>query len=132
MSLDYYQAPQYHYDLARELSPLRLKNVLIIGSGNIVHNLRLIAWNRVNEPEYGFDWAIEARENMNKFILEGDHQSLINYKSQGKAINLAIPTPDHFLPLLYALALKEKDEKVSLFNDKTTMGSLSMTSLIIE
>jgi 4,5-DOPA dioxygenase extradiol len=132
MSLDYYQAPQYHYDLARELALLRKKDVLIIGSGNIVHNLGMVAWDRVNEPGFGYDWAIEAREAMNKFILDGDHQSLIKYKSQGKAVNLAIPTPDHFLPLLYALALKEEDEKVSLFNDKTTMGSLSMTSLIVE
>jgi 4,5-DOPA dioxygenase extradiol len=132
LSLDHYQAPQYHYDLAKELSPLRNKEVLIICSGNIIHNLGMVAWDRMNEPEFGYDWAIEAKDTMNKFILEGDHQSLINYKSQGKAINLAIPTPDHFLPLLYALALKEDDEQVSLFNDKTTMGSLSMTSVIIK
>jgi 4,5-DOPA dioxygenase extradiol len=98
----------------------------------MVHNLRMVAWDRMNEPGYGYDWAIEAKEMMNKFILDGDHQSLIDYKSHGKAINLAVPTPDHFLPLLYSLALKEDDEKVSLFNDKTTMGSLSMTSLIID
>jgi 4,5-DOPA dioxygenase extradiol len=132
LSLDYYQAPQYHYDLAKELSPLREKDVLIIGSGNMVHNLRLVAWDRMNEPGYGFDWANEAKEIMNKLILEGDHRSLINYKSLGKAVSMAVPTPDHFLPLLYALALKEDDEKVNLFNDKTTMGSLSMTSVIIE
>jgi 4,5-DOPA dioxygenase extradiol len=132
MSLDYYQAPRFHYDLGRQLAPLRMKNVLIIGSGNLVHNLRLVAWDRMNEPGYGYDWAIEAREKINEFILSGDHLSLINYKSQGRAVSLAVPTPDHFLPLLYALALKEEDEKVSLFNDKTTMGSLSMTSLIID
>jgi 4,5-DOPA dioxygenase extradiol len=132
LSLDYNQAPRYHYDLAKELAPLRKKGVLIIGSGNMVHNLRMVAWDRMNEPEYGYDWAIEAKEIMNKFILEGDHQSLINYKSQGKAFNLAIPTPDHFLPLLYTLALKEDNEKVSLFNDKTIMGSLSMTSVLVD
>jgi len=91
-----------------------------------------VAWDRMNEPGYGYDWAIEAKEKLNAFILSGDHRSLIDYKSLGKAVSLAVPTPDHFLPLLYALALKEEDEKVSLFNDKTVMGSLSMTSLIIK
>jgi 4,5-DOPA dioxygenase extradiol len=131
MSLDYMQAPQYHYELAKELAALRKKGVLIIGSGNIVHNLGLLAWNKMKEPEYGFDWAIEANEKMKKYILANDHQSLINYKSQGKAFDLAIPSPDHYLPLLYILALKEENEKVDLFNDKALMGSLTMTSLKI-
>lgn len=132
LSLDHSKEPQYHYNLAKELAPLRNKGVLIIGSGNIVHNLRLVAWDRMNEPEYGFDWAIEAKQKLNELILGGNHSSLIDYKSLGSAINLAIPTPEHFLPLLYALALKEENETVRLFNDKAIMGSLSMTSLIIE
>lgn len=131
MSLDYNQGAQYHYNLAKELASLRKKGVLIIGSGNMVHNLGMIAWDKIKEPEYGYDWALEANEKMKGFILSDDHRSLINYKSQGKAFNLAIPTPDHFLPLLYALALKEGTEKISLFNDKATMGSLTMTSLKI-
>lgn len=131
MSLDYYQTPQYHYDLARELSSLRKKGVLIIGSGNMVHNLGLVDWDKLN-AEYGYDWAIEANEKMKKFILNGDHQQLINYKSQGKSFDLAIPTPEHYLPMLYALALKEENEKVNLFNDKPVAGSLSMTSFKIE
>lgn len=131
MSLDYNQGAQYHYDLAKELAALRKKGILIVGSGNMVHNLRMIAWDKIKEPEYGYDWAIEANEKMKRFILSGDHRSLINYKAQGKAFDLAIPTPDHFLPLLYALALKEGNEPISLFNDKATMGSLTMTSLKI-
>jgi 4,5-DOPA dioxygenase extradiol len=131
MSLDYYETPQYHYDLAKELSWLRNKGILIIGSGNMVHNLRMVAWDRLGPTEYAYDWAIEANEKMKKFILDGDHQSLINYQSQGKAYNLAIPSPEHYLPLLYALALKEENEKVNIFNDKTVAGSLSMTSLKI-
>ena len=131
LSLDHDQSPQYHYELARELSPLRKKGVLIIGSGNMVHNLGLIAWDKMNEPEYGFDWALEAGAIMKKYILSDDHKSLINYNAQGQAFNLAIPTPEHYLPLLYALALKEKDEVISLFNDKAVMGSLMMTSVII-
>ena len=131
LSLDYSQPAHYHYDLAKELSPLRRKGVLIIGSGNIVHNLRLVAWDKMNEPGFGYDWAIEANEKMKKFILSGDHQSLINYQDQGKAFNLAIPTPEHFLPLLYTLALKEGNEEIQLFNDKPIMGSLSMTCVKI-
>ena len=131
LSLDYYQTSQYHYDLARELAPLRNEGVLIVGSGNIVHNLGMVAWDRLNDNDYGYDWAIEAKERMKKFILDGDHQSLIDYKSQGRAFNLSIPTPEHFLPLLYILGLKDENEKVSIFNDKTVAGSLAMTSMII-
>ncbi len=131
LSLDYYQTPQYHYDLAKELIPLRTKGVLIVGSGNIVHNLGMVAWDKLNTADYGFDWAQEAREKMKKFILTDDHKSLIDYKSQGKAFNLSVPTPEHFLPLLYALALKDEGEKVNIFNDKTVAGSLAMTSVKI-
>jgi 4,5-DOPA dioxygenase extradiol len=132
LSLDFYQAPQYHYDMAKELAPLRMKGILIIGSGNMVHNLRMVAWDKLNAGEYGYDWAIEANKKMKKYILEGDHQQLIKYESQGKAFDLAIPTPEHFLPLLYILALKEKNDNVSVFNDKIVAGSLSMTSIKIE
>jgi len=131
MSLDYSRPAQYHYDLAEELSTLRKKGILIIGSGNLVHNLRLINWENMNEPGFGYAWAIEANDKMKKFILSNDHQSLINYREQGKAFNLAIPTPEHFLPLLYILALKGGNEKVEIFNDKPVMGSLTMTSLKI-
>lgn len=132
MSLDYYQTPQYHYDLAKELAGLRKKGVLIIGSGNMIHNLRMVAWDKLEAGKYGYDWAIEANEKMKKFILTDDHQQLIDYKSQGKSWNLAIPTPEHYLPMLYALALKEENEQVTFFNDKPVAGSLSMTSFKIE
>jgi 4,5-DOPA dioxygenase extradiol len=131
MSLDYYQAPQYHYELAKELASLRKKGVLIIGSGNMVHNLRMVAWDKLYFVGYGFDWAMEASEKMKQYILNGDHQQLINYRSQGKPFELAIPTPEHYLPLLYAIALKEENETISLFNDKAVAGSLTMTSVII-
>jgi 4,5-DOPA dioxygenase extradiol len=131
MSIDYRQSPQYHYDLAKELRSLRDKGVLIIGSGNMVHNLGMVAWDRLNDAEYGYDWALEARSKMNQFILTNDHASLIQFKSQGKAFDLAIPTPEHYLPLLYTLALKEEKDKVSLFNDKPIAGSLTMTSVKI-
>jgi 4,5-DOPA dioxygenase extradiol len=132
LSLDYYQAPQFHYDLAKELSWLRNKGVLILGSGNMVHNLGKISWDKINEPGYGYDWAIEANDKMIKFIMSGDHQSLIDYQSQGTAFKMAIPTPEHYLPMLYAIALKEENENVSLFNNKAVAGSLTMTSLKID
>jgi len=132
LSLDYHQSPEYHFELAKELSPLREKGVLIIGSGNMVHNLMMVDWRRLDEVDYGYDWANEASEKMKKFILSGDHKQLINYQSQGKEFNLAIPTPEHYLPLLYALALKKGNDEVSLFNDKAVGGSLSMTSVKIE
>lgn len=130
MSIDYRQAPQYHYELAQQLKSLREKGILVIGSGNMVHNLRMVAWNQLNE-HFGFDWAIEANETMKRHILDGDHQPLINFRSQGRAFDLAIPTPEHYLPLLYALALKEEKEAISLFNDKAVAGSLTMTSVKI-
>jgi len=132
LSLDFTQPAAYHYDLAKELAPLRKKGVLIIGSGNMVHNLRRIDWSKTAYTPYGYDWAIEASEKMKKFILSGDHQSLINYRSQGSAFDMAIPTPEHYLPLLYALALKVEQDTVGIFNDQSVMGSLTMTSLTIQ
>lgn len=131
MSIDYSKPPQYHYELAKELGALRKKGVLIVGSGNMVHNLGMIAWDKLNADEYGFDWALEASTKMKAFISARDHQSLINFKSQGKAFDLAIPTPEHYLPLLYTLALQEPNETLSFFNDKAIAGSLTMTSLRI-
>jgi len=131
LSLDYSKSPGDHYNLAKELKSLRKKEVLIIGSGNMVHNLGMVAWDKMDEPEYGYDWAIEAGEKMKKYILSDDHNKLIDYKSQGREFILAVPTPEHFLPLLYVLALKEENEKVTIFNDKPVMGSLTMTSIKI-
>jgi 4,5-DOPA dioxygenase extradiol len=131
LSLDYTQPAQYHYDLAKELSALRSKGVLIIGSGNMVHNLGMVSWDKLNAIGYGFDWAMEASNTMKKYILNGDHQPLINYRSQGKSFDLAIPSPDHYLPLLYTLALKDDMDDIKLFNDKPVAGALTMTSVKI-
>jgi 4,5-DOPA dioxygenase extradiol len=127
-SLDYTKPPQYHYDLAKELSSLRNKGVLIIGSGNMVHNLGMVDWKN---PNGGYDWADEMNATFKKLIESNNHKELINYTSLGKAAALAIPTNEHYLPLLYVLGLKEEKENVSFFNDKTLMGSLSMTSVKI-
>ena len=130
MSIDYSKPPQFHYELAQQIKSLREKGVLIIGSGNMVHNLRRVEWRRLNET-FGYDWALEAGEKMKSYILDGDHNPLINYRAQGTAFNLAIPTPEHYLPLLYSLALKEDSEAVELFNDKAVAGALTMTSVKI-
>lgn len=130
LSLDYHKTPQEHYELGKELARLREKGVLIVGSGNVVHNLRMVHWQKLNEP-YGYDWAIAANEKIKADILGGNHHDLIHYSKLGKAFELAIPTPEHYLPLLYSLALQGKDESVSLFNDEPLGGSLTMTSVKI-
>lgn len=133
LSLDYTKDAQYHYDLAKQLSALRKKGVLVIGSGNMVHNFGHVQIKNddFNAP-FGHDWNISANEKFKKYILSDDHQPLINYKNQGKDINLAVPTPEHYLPLLYALAMKEKNENVTFFNDVPLAGSFSMTSVLIK
>ncbi|MEI7511079.1 MAG: 4,5-DOPA dioxygenase extradiol [Candidatus Peregrinibacteria bacterium] len=131
LSLDSTKPAQYHYELAKELAPLRQKGVLIMGSGNIVHNLGMLDWDKMSEPEFGQTWAQEANTQMKEWILSNNHQSIIHATQQGRAFQLAIPTPEHFLPLLYALALKKEEEEITIFNDTLIMGSLSMTSLKI-
>jgi 4,5-DOPA dioxygenase extradiol len=131
LSIDYTKPAQWHYELAKELSWLREKGVLIVGSGNMVHNLGMIAWDKMAVENYAYDWTIEASNKMKHYIEEGDHSKLIDFSKQGKAFEKAIPTPEHFLPLLYALALQENDELVTLFNDKAVAGSLTMTSVKI-
>lgn len=131
LSLDKQRSAQYHYDLAKELYSLRKKGVLIIGSGNMVHNLGMVAWDRINDVGFAFDWAQQAAQAMRQSIFTKDHSRLISYQSQGKAFQLAVPTPEHFLPLLYALALQDEKDEISLFNDKALAGSLTMTSVRI-
>ena len=131
LSIDYSQPAEYHYNLSRQLASLRKKGILIIGSGNIVHNLGLVDFANINNVDYGFDWAIEAREKVNHQLLNGDFNPLLQYEKMGKALQYAVPTPDHYLPLLYTLGLKNKNESLSLFNDHLLAGSLSMTSVHI-
>lgn len=133
LSLDYDKSPDCHYALGKTLLSLRGKGILIIGSGNMVHNLGMVYFGKkgFNEP-FGFDWALEANGLFKKLIDEERHEDLIRYKELGKAVQLAVPTPEHYLPLLYILALKEEGETVRYFNDKPLAGSLTMTSLVIE
>ena len=131
LSIDYYKPAAYHYELAKQLLSLRKKGVLIIGSGNMVHNLRMVAWDKLNEPEYGFDWALEMNDIFKNKISNGFHKELIQYEKLNKSATLAIPSPDHYYPLLYILALQTDNDKVEFFNDKAVGGSLTMTSVKI-
>ena len=131
LSIDYTKGAQYHYDLAKELYALRKKGVLIIGSGNMVHNLGMVAWNKLNDGEYGYDWAMNINGKFKSLIQQGDHRSLINYTALGKEALMAIPTAEHYLPLMYTLGVSNSKEEVSFFNDKAVGGSLTMTSVKI-
>jgi len=129
LSIDYSKDGQYHYNLAKELLALRKKGVLIMGSGNMVHNLRMINWEMMNGG--GYDWALEANDKFKSAILNKNHQPLINYQNMGSEVMLGIPTPEHYLPLLYTLGLQNDREEAALFNDKAVGGSLTMTSVQI-
>ena len=131
LSIDYTKPAQYHFDLAQKLSALRHKGILIVGSGNIIHNLRMVDFHDFDKDDYGYDWAIEARATINDYLTDGNFQPLIDFEKQSRAFQLAIPTPEHYLPLIYTLGLKGKQEEFSLFNDKLLGGSLSMTSVKI-
>jgi len=126
LSLDRRKEPAFHYELGRELRGLRKKGVLIIGSGNMVHNLREMAWE-----DTAYDWALEFDARMKELILSGDHKAIIHYSKLGRSARLAVPTAEHYLPLLYVLAAQDKEDSVGFFADKVTLGSMSMRSVRI-
>jgi 4,5-DOPA dioxygenase extradiol len=133
LSIDLTKGPEYHYALAKELAALRRKGVLILGSGNMVHNLRMLhltgGMDSIN-TEYGYDWAQELNARFKEKIANGDHKPLLQYESLHPAAKLAIPTPEHYLPLMYVLGLQEKNDAPTFFNDRLVAGSLSMTSVL--
>jgi 4,5-DOPA dioxygenase extradiol len=126
LSLSVLHPGAWHYDLAKQLAPLRDEGVLIVGSGNIVHNLRLF---RFNDPK-PLDWALRFDEDIAERIADGHHEGMLGYETLGPDALLSIPTPEHYLPLLYVLALQRDDDAVSFFNDTVT-GSISMRSVVI-
>ena len=127
LSIDYYKPMQYHFDIGRSLVALREQGVLVIGSGNIVHNLRAYFQNPTGSP---FNWTVEFDEWVKKKIIERDFQSLINFESEGAAAKLAVPTPDHYAPLMYSLAFAEEQERIE-FTYEEVQSSLSMRCLRI-
>lgn len=127
MSIDYGKSPRYHFNLAKELAVLRNKGVLIISSGNVVHNLGMIQWDGNSQP---YDWAIEFDELVKKSIVDDHPDPLIEYQKLGKIATMAHPTNDHYLPLMYTLGLRDAKDQFSFFNDTLDMGSLSMRSVL--
>ncbi|HEY5909689.1 MAG TPA: 4,5-DOPA dioxygenase extradiol [Verrucomicrobiae bacterium] len=124
LSLDERKSPADHYQLGEELKGLRKKGVLVIGSGNIVHNLREMAWE-----DTAYDWALEFDAKVKDLILSGDHKSIIESSKLGRSARLSVPTLEHYLPLLYVLGAQDKADGVSFFADKVTLGSMSMRSV---
>jgi 4,5-DOPA dioxygenase extradiol len=130
LSLDYDQPTTYHYEIGRQLNKLRDKGVLIIGSGNLVHNLREVNWGGGNKV---YDWAQEFDSKFTEWMVKGDHASILNYqKILGNTATMAHPTYDHLLPLFYILGLQQKTDKITFFNEQFDLASISMKSMVIQ
>jgi len=129
LSIDYYKPPEYHYELGKELAPLRDEGVLIIGSGNIVHNIGKAMFPDLDAAPY--DWAVEFDSNVEKCLNSGDHKSLINYRDWGRVSRLAHLTPDHYYPLLYAISLQRESDIITYPYIGFHYASLSMRAVLI-
>jgi 4,5-DOPA dioxygenase extradiol len=127
MSIDYGKSPEYHYKLGKELSALRNKGVLILSSGNIVHNLGMVSWG---DPNKKFDWAIEFDNLVKTQIVKNEPLPLINYQKNASLAQLAHPTNDHYLPLMYTLGLRNEKDEVTFLTETIDMGSISMRSVM--
>jgi 4,5-DOPA dioxygenase extradiol len=127
LSIDEARPTAFHFDLGRKLAPLRDEGVLIVGSGNLVHNLHAYAWGRHAPDPY--DWAIRFEERARAMMLAGDYKPLIDYETLGREALLAIPTPDHYLPLLYVIATRQEREAIAFPVEGVDGGSISMLSV---
>lgn len=128
LSVDNSASAETHFQLGKEISALREKGVLILGSGNVVHNLSKISWGMAG----GHPWAVDFDDYIKNKIIEKQYQDVINYRAAGKSSESAFPTPEHFYPLLYVLGASKEDDRLSILNDSCTMGSLSMTCYLFE
>jgi len=129
LSIDETQPARFHYETAKQLSSLRDEGVLIVGSGNLVHNLHAYAWGRQQvEP---LEWAVRFEERARELLLSGDHDSLIDYETLGRDAILSVPTPDHYLPLLYIIAQMREGDDISFPVEGFDGGSVSMLSVQI-
>lgn len=131
MSLDYTKKMSDHISIAKEIDWLRKNDVLMIGSGNIVHNLRILDWKNINKENHAFDWTRNIQEKVNTLITNNDINALVKYENIDSDIKLAVPTPEHYLPMLYCMALRDENDDIKLFNDKAVGGSITMTSFKI-
>lgn len=121
LSLNLDLSPDSHYQLGRELRPLRDEGILILGSGNMVHNLRMATW-----VEAGYDWAVAYDNDLKRWIQNGEHEQVVHYKEHGESAELSVNSAEHYLPLLYVLGAAEKEDPVTFYNEKVIMGSISM------
>ncbi|MDF2543147.1 MAG: ligB2 [Herbinix sp.] len=128
LSIDRNAPLETHYKLGQEISTLREDGVMILGSGNVVHNLSRVNW----EMENGYPWADQFDDYIKHKIIERNHRDVIQYQSAGASSALAFQTEDHFCPLLYVLGATREDDRVSIYNDTCTLGSLSMTSYLFQ
>ncbi len=127
LSIDEAEPPSFHFEIGRKLAGLREEGVLIVGSGNLVHNLHAYAWGRhAQEP---FDWAIRFETEAKGLLLAGDHRPLINYETLGKEALLSVPTPDHYLPLLYVIGTRQRDDVITFPVEGVDGGSISMLTV---
>lgn len=127
LSIDETQPAAFHYEVGRRLAPLRDEGVLVMGSGNLVHNLHSYGWGRhVPEP---YDWAVRFEQSARQWMLDGNHQPLIEYEQLGRDAMLSAPTPDHYLPLLYILGAQQPGDAVTFPVEGVDGGSISMLSV---
>ena len=129
LSIDETKPPQFHYELGRRLAPLRAEGVLVLGSGNLVHNLHAYAWGR--HPVDPFDWAVRFETTAREALLAGIHKPLIDYESLGRDAVLSVPTPDHYLPLLYVMGMQQEREPVRFPVEGVDGGAVSMLAVQI-
>lgn len=127
LSIDERQSAAFHYEIGQRLAPLREEGVLIVGSGNLVHNLHTYAWGR--HPQEPYDWAVRFEEQARGMLTAGEYRPLIQYETLGRDAHLAIPTPDHYLPLLYVLGAHQSDDKVRFPVEGVDGGSISMLTV---
>lgn len=121
LSLPYTRDGSVHYEIGKQLKFLRSEGILILGSGNVVHNLGRMVWE-----DQAFDWAVEFDSRIKKWVLDRDHQPLIDFQQEGQAAKLSINSAEHYLPFLYTLAASEPEDHIQFFNEKIWGGSLSM------
>ncbi len=126
LSIDYTKPPEYHYNIMKELKVLRNKGVLLMGSGNIVHNLSMLRLS--GKP---FDWSVEFDTTIKKFIDKGDYQSVVDFQKLGSLAKISHPSYDHFLPLLYSLGMADEKDTINYFNEGFDLGSISMRSILL-
>ncbi len=127
LSINKSEPPLFHYELGQKLAPLRDEKILIIGSGNLVHNLHAYSWGKYMAEPY--EWAARFEQAARKMLLAGEHDSLINYEQMGKDAMLSIPTPEHYLPLLYVLGAAQGDKKIQFPVEGVDGGSISMLAV---